>query len=135
MSSSKNTEEKEPTVPADLKKTLAADPMVELVWNSLTTLARWDYVIWVNQAKQEETRAHRIKRTFEMMKAGKKRPCCFTIVPADLYKAMEKSPKAKAQWKTLSGVEKREFVSWINTANDKERANQACELLEAGKSL
>jgi uncharacterized protein YdeI (YjbR/CyaY-like superfamily) len=68
-----------------------------------------------------------------MMKAGKKRPCCFTIIPADLYKAMEKSPKAKAHWKTLSGVAKREFVSWINSANDKERANQACELLESGK--
>ena len=127
------TAEKEPTVPADLKKALGADPMVELVWNSLTVLARWDYVIWVNQAKQEETRVHRIKRTYEMMKAGKKRPCCFTIVPADLYKAMEKSPRAKEHWKTLSGVEKREFVSWINEANDKERAGQACDLLEAGK--
>ena len=129
----KNEPVKEPEVPSDLKKALAEDPLIELVWNSLTLLARWDYVIWVNQAKLAETRAHRIKRTAEMMKAGKKRPCCFTIVPADLYKAMEASPKAKAQWKSLNGVEKREFVNWINLANDKARANQACELLERGE--
>ena len=53
MSTTHKSEEKEPTVPADLKKTLTADPLVELVWNSLTLLARWDYVIWVNQDKQE----------------------------------------------------------------------------------
>lgn len=134
MKTTFKSEEKEPTIPADLKKALSADPLVELVWNSLTLLARWDYVIWVNQAKQEETRAHRIKRISEMMKAGKKRPCCFTIVPADLYKAMEASPKAKAHWKSLSGIAKREFIDWIHKANDKNRANQACEMLEVGKA-
>lgn len=133
MNTNKKTEEREPTVPADLKKVLESDPLVEVVWKSLTTLSRWDYVIWVEQAKLKETREHRIKRTFYMMKAGKKRPCCFTIIPADLYKAMEASSKAKEQWKTLSGVQKREFVSWLNAANDKNRANQACELLESGE--
>lgn len=67
-------EEIEPKVPPDLRKALAAIPLVEVVWQSLTPLARWDFIIWVNQTKVPETRKHRIERTCSMLKAGKRRP-------------------------------------------------------------
>lgn len=58
-------------------------------------------------------------------------------VPTDLYKALEANPKAKAQWKDLGPVARRDFVSWIDSAKQpelsKSRAGQACELLAAGK--
>jgi uncharacterized protein YdeI (YjbR/CyaY-like superfamily) len=129
--------ESEPKVPTDLRKALLAAPLVEVVWKSLTPLARWDFIIWVNQTKVPETRKHRIERTCSMLTAGKRRPCCFTIISKDLYKALEANPKAKAQWKNLGPVARRDFVSWIDSAKhpqlSKSRAGQACELLAAGK--
>ena len=129
--------EPEPKVPADLRKALAAVPLVKVVWDSLTPLARWDFIIWVNQTKEPKTRARRIQRTCSMLTAGKRRPCCFTIVSADLYKAMEANPKAKAEWKNLGPVERREFITWIDSAMQREvsksRAGQACKLLAVGK--
>lgn len=123
--------------PADLQKALSAAPLVEAVWKSLTPLARWDFIIWINQTKNEETRKLRIKKAISKMTAGKRRPCCFTIVPADLYKAMEANPKAKSQWKDLGPVARRDFITWIDSANHpelfKNRIGQACELLAVGK--
>ncbi len=131
------SEQSEPKVPTDLRKALAATPLVEAKWKSLTPLARWDFIIWVNQTKVLQTRKHRIERTCSMLTAGKRRPCCFTIVPADLYKSLEANLKAKAQWKNLGPVARRNFVSWIDSAKhsglSKSRAGQACELLAAGK--
>ena len=130
-------EESEPKAPADLQKALTATPLVEVVWKSLSPLARWDFIIWVNQAKQIETRKHRIERACSMLTAGKRRPCCFTIVPADLYKALEANLKAKDAWRNLGPVARRDFVTWIDEAKkpnlSKSRAGQACELLVAGK--
>ena len=132
-----NQKEPEPKVPPDLRKALASAPLVEAVWKSLTPLARWDFIIWVNQTKEPETRKRRIERTCSMLTAGKRRPCCFTIVPANLYKALEANPKAKARWKDLGPVARREFVGWIDSAKhpelSKSRAGQTCELLAAGK--
>jgi uncharacterized protein YdeI (YjbR/CyaY-like superfamily) len=126
-------EDAEPKVPADLQKTLSTKPLVEIVWKSLTPLARWDFIIWINATKQAETRQRRIERTCSILTAGKRRPCCFTIVPMDLYKALGTNPKAKAQWKALGPVARREFVSWIDAAESgKGRIGEACELLAAG---
>ncbi len=124
-----------PKVPKDLSLALAAAPLVEAVWKSLTPLARWDFIIWVNQAKDPETRKRRINKARSLLTAGKRRPCCFTIVPADLYKALEANPKAKAKWKNLGPVARRDFVTWIDSTKElsKGRAGQACMLLAAGK--
>jgi uncharacterized protein YdeI (YjbR/CyaY-like superfamily) len=133
----KSAEESEPKVPVDLHKALVDAPLVEAVWKSLTPLARWDFIIWIEAAKQTETRKHRIKRAGEMLTAGKRRPCCFTIVPTDLYKALETNPQAKAQWKNLGSVARRDFVTWIDSAKQSElsknRVGQACELIASGK--
>src|SRR5215218_8465172 len=38
----------EPQLPEDLKSALAADPQVESLWMDCTTLARWDWIRWIN---------------------------------------------------------------------------------------
>lgn len=133
----KSEKEPDPRVPSDLRKALAVAPLVEAVWKSLTPLARWDFIIWVNQVKDPQTRKRRIERALSMLKIGKRRPCCFTIVPTTLYKALSANPKAKAQWKDLGPVARRDFVTWIDSAKQpalsKTRAVKACVLLAAEK--
>ena len=67
----------EPTVPADLKKALAAAPKARAVWADITVLARQDWVHWVVSAKQAETRARRVEGACDMLAKGKRRVCCF----------------------------------------------------------
>ena len=72
------TEEPEPTVPADLRKALAAAaPKARKLWSDITPNARRDWIRWITSAKQPETRARRIKNACSMLAAGKRRVCCF----------------------------------------------------------
>ncbi len=96
--------------PKLLTKTLAASLKATAQWKSLTPLARKDFILWIESAKQLDTHEHRIKRTCEMLEEGKRRPCCFSIVPPELYKQFKTSPKLKAEWNKLSSDGKREFV-------------------------
>jgi hypothetical protein len=71
-------EELEPTVPADLRKALAAAaPKARALWSDITPIARRDWIHWITSAKQAETRTRRIKNACSMLAAGKRRPCCF----------------------------------------------------------
>jgi hypothetical protein len=70
-------EEPEPTVPADLRKALAAAPQALALWSDITPNARRDWTHWITSAKQPETRARRIKNACSMLAAGKRRVCCF----------------------------------------------------------
>src|SRR5689334_8939579 len=55
-------EEPEPTVPADLRKALAATaPKAQALWSDVTPIARRDWIHWITSAKQPETRTRRIK--------------------------------------------------------------------------
>lgn len=65
------------TMPNDLKKALLADPKVLALWEDITPLARNEFICWVENAKQIETRARRIRRTCEELLEGKRRPCCW----------------------------------------------------------
>lgn len=64
-------------LPADLQSALAASPNVTDLWESLTPLARNEYICWVENAKHLETRARRIRRTVEELLDGMRRPCCW----------------------------------------------------------
>lgn len=64
-------------LPADLQESLVAQPKVLDLWNSLTPLARNEFICWVLEAKREETRAKRIRRTSEELLEGQRRPCCW----------------------------------------------------------
>src|SRR6266496_6699682 len=50
-------EEPEPTVPADLRKALAAAPKARALWSDITPIARRDWIHWIASAKRPETRA------------------------------------------------------------------------------
>jgi hypothetical protein len=70
-------EEPEPTVPADLRKALAAAPKARETWSDITPVARRDWIHWIVSPKQAATRARRIATACSMLAAGKRRPCCF----------------------------------------------------------
>src|SRR5881394_4035519 len=95
-------EESEPPVPADLRKALAAAPKAKAQWSDLTPIARRDFISWIDSAKQEETRRRRIERACSMLAAGKRRPCCYTIVSLDLHRTLKATPMAKTQWNDLT---------------------------------
>ncbi len=69
----------EPVVPADLQEALDKAPDVEEVWKSITPMARWEWVRWVNATKNLDTRARRVEVSISKMRGGKRRPCCFNL--------------------------------------------------------
>src|SRR5216110_450451 len=103
----------EPRVPTDLRKALAATPKAKTQWRDLTPIARRDFITWIDSAKQPETRRRRIERACSMLAAGKRRPCCYSIVSFDLHKALAATPMAKAQWSDLTPTERRDFITWM----------------------
>ncbi len=125
------------TAPADLREALAAEPSAEAAWRGLTPIARRDFVSWIDEAKKPEKRRRRIERCCENLAKGKRRPCCYAVVPMDIYKALGSAPKAKAQWSALSANEKRDFTDWVGAAKDKatriDRIERVCAALQAGK--
>ena len=87
------SKEPEPTVPADLRKALAAAaPKARELWSDITPNARRDWIHWITSAKQPETRARRIKNACSMLAAGKRRVCCFDR--SGFYSKSLSAPKA-----------------------------------------
>jgi uncharacterized protein YdeI (YjbR/CyaY-like superfamily) len=129
--------ESEPRVPADLRKALATDLVAKAKWSNLTPIAQTDFISWVEAAKQPETRIRRIERTRSILAAGKRRPCCYSIVSLDLHLALKAAPTAKAQWSDLTPVERRDFISWMDADKEPERhrrrIEKVCVMLAAGK--
>ena len=125
------------SVPADLKKILAGDAKSKARWSELTQIGRRDFISWIESAKLAETRKRRVESVPSRLASGKQRPCCYAIVPMNLYSALGESPKAKVTWKELSPDGKRDFVDWIESAKDKEvrtlRVAKACAMLASGK--
>lgn len=64
-------------IPGDLKARLTADPEILGVWESLTPLARNEWICWVISVKQDKTRMEHIQRVSKELSRGKKRPCCW----------------------------------------------------------
>ena len=129
--------EGEPRVPTDLREVLAAAPMAKAQWMDLTPVARQDFISWIDSAKQPETRKRRVESLPSRLAAGKRRPCCFSVVPFDLHKALASTPKAKAQWSDLDSMARRDFIGWIDSAKEpktrKRRIKETCMALAAGK--
>ena len=65
------------TVPADLQKSILSDKQVIELWEDITPLARNEWICWVENAKQVETRKRRIEQTNSKLLAGTRRPCCW----------------------------------------------------------
>lgn len=64
-------------VPADLKKALTSDSAARAAWQSLTPLARNEWICWTVTVKQQKTRDEHVKRVVSELKEGMRRPCCW----------------------------------------------------------
>lgn len=64
-------------IPMDLRKALIADRKALVLWESLTPLARNEWICWVTFVKKYETRKEHITRTISELKEGVRRPCCW----------------------------------------------------------
>lgn len=68
-------------VPTDLRKVLVASPKMLLAWESLTPLARNEWICWITSVKKLETRKQHLKRAEGDLINGKRRPCCWPGCP------------------------------------------------------
>ena len=64
-------------MPDDLLDALIKTKEITHLWESLTPIGRNEFICWVEDAKQKQTRARRIRRTIEELSEGKRRPCCW----------------------------------------------------------
>lgn len=65
------------TVPVDLRTALTNDAKARALWESLTPLARNEWICWVTFVKKEDTRKEHVVRTVQELKEGMRRPCCW----------------------------------------------------------
>lgn len=64
-------------LPDDLREALVSDEAATEKWESLTPLARNEWICWVITVKKTETRKEHIKRAISELLEGKRRPCCW----------------------------------------------------------
>lgn len=64
-------------LPSDLAQALKAAPGATAAWESLTPLARNEWICWNIEVKQDATRQNHITRTVTELQEGKRRPCCW----------------------------------------------------------
>jgi len=64
-------------LPQDLADALTGSKDVVILWQSLTPIARNEFICRVEDAKQAKTRSRRIRRTVEELLEGQRRPCCW----------------------------------------------------------
>ncbi|HLZ15109.1 MAG TPA: YdeI/OmpD-associated family protein [Candidatus Saccharimonadales bacterium] len=81
-------------LPADLRKALTAAPKARTAWQSLTPLARNEWICWSITVKQSATRKHHIERTIAELQEGKRRPCCWI----GCIHRSDKSVSPSVQW-------------------------------------
>jgi hypothetical protein len=68
-----DTASREPVVPADLKKAIAASAKAKALWTDITPRARGEWVEHVEGSKKPETRVRRIAKTVERLANGERR--------------------------------------------------------------
>jgi hypothetical protein len=64
-------------VPADLGDALNSDAKALEAWESLTPLARNEWICWTISVEKEETRKKHVDRAISELKVGMRRPCCW----------------------------------------------------------
>jgi hypothetical protein len=88
-------------LPQDIRSVLDNDEMVK-TWNSLTPLARNEWICWVISVKQPSTREKHLERLMSDLNAGKRRPCCWYGCIHRTDKATSPSVKAIVSKKQTS---------------------------------
>ncbi len=69
------------TLPKDMREALVATKGVSVAWNSLTPLARNEWICWTISVKKDKTRIEHIARLTHDITHGKRRPCCWPGCP------------------------------------------------------
>ena len=64
-------------VPKDLRAALLASSEAVAAWQSLTPLARNEWICWTIEPKQQKTRDEHVARVVSELQEGKRRPCCW----------------------------------------------------------
>ena len=65
-------------LPSDLRKALTQFPKARKAWETLTPLARNEWICWAQHPKTKETREKHVHRTITELMEGMRRPCCWT---------------------------------------------------------
>ena len=70
----------EPDVPDDFVRALSDAPQAgKDKWKDITPMARWEWVRWINETRNTDTRAVRIEKTISKLNGKHRRPCCFNL--------------------------------------------------------
>ena len=69
----------EPDLPTDFQTALADAPDLDETWQSITPMARWEWVRWISATKNPQTRQRRVDVGISKLRSGKRRPCCFDL--------------------------------------------------------
>jgi len=64
-------------LPLDLRTALSSDSRALELWESLTSLARNEWICWVTHVKTPEKRKEHVERVVLQLKEGMRRPCCW----------------------------------------------------------
>ncbi len=64
-------------LPKELETKLLGSKKLSEAWESLTPLARNEWICWLTSPKKIETRTNHLKRIVEELHQGKRRPCCW----------------------------------------------------------
>jgi hypothetical protein len=81
-------------IPADLRKALTSATAARVAWQSLTPLARNEWICWTVTVKQQKTRDEHVKRVISELKEGMRRPCCWL----GCIHRTDKSISSSVQW-------------------------------------
>ncbi len=87
-------------LPEDLKLVISESKEIVDLWEAITPIARNEFICWVENAKQDKTRAKRIKRTTEELLEGKKRPCCWVG-------CVHRTDKKPSKWQQAALIDKK----------------------------
>lgn len=63
--------------PTDMRDALLSRKTALTAWETLTPLARNEWICWTTYVKNEDTRKAHIKRMIVDLAHGKRRPCCW----------------------------------------------------------
>jgi len=91
-------------LPQDLRQSLSSDPKALATWESLTPLARNEWICWVMSVKTPETRREHVERVCSELNEGMRRPCCWmgcvhrrdkSLSPSQKYLLAKRSKRSR----------------------------------------
>jgi uncharacterized protein YdeI (YjbR/CyaY-like superfamily) len=69
------------SLPKDLNTALKTNKLLLTTWQTLTPLAKNEWICWLTYVKKPLTRQQHLSRLTNDLKQGKRRPCCWPGCP------------------------------------------------------